>query len=123
VGDISVSRPHRLDDGVVAHRLGQTTLLLQPMIAILFEFTDSVGRKGLARDTALGQLPGDGLGTIFAKLEWLVCRGAGHAQPGQSKPSGWFIDNSALEPLSSTLCSRSALAVACTAPQPPAGAS
>src|SRR5215831_15105306 len=52
----------------------------------------------------------------------LVCRGSGHAQPGQSKPSGWFIDNKALEPLSSTLCSRSALAVACRAPQPPAGA-
>jgi hypothetical protein len=33
----------------------------------------------------------------------------------------WFIDSSALEPLSSTLCSRSALAAARNAPQPPAG--
>jgi hypothetical protein len=53
----------------------------------------------------------------------LVCRESGHAQPGQSKPSGWFIASSALVPLISTLCSRSALAVACRAPQPPAGAS
>src|SRR5437762_12768794 len=51
----------------------------------------------------------------------LVCRGSGQAQPGQSKPSGWFTDSSALEPLTSTLCSRSALAVARHAPQPPAG--
>src|SRR5215471_17042721 len=28
----------------------------------------------------------------------LVCRESGHAQPGQSKPPGWFIDSSALVP-------------------------
>src|ERR1700732_1068518 len=34
------------------------------------------------------------------------------AQPGQSKPSGWFVDSNVLEPLSAMLCSRSAFAVA-----------
>ena len=41
--------------------------------------------------------------------------------PGQSKPSGWFIDSSVSEPFSRTLCSRSAWATARSAPQPPAG--
>lgn len=45
----------------------------------------------------------------------------GPGATGQSKPSGWFIDSSALEPLSSMLCSRSAFAVARKAPHPPAG--
>jgi len=51
----------------------------------------------------------------------LVCRGSGQAQPGQSNPSGWFIDSSTFEPFNAMLCSRSAWAVACNAPQPPAG--
>jgi hypothetical protein len=53
----------------------------------------------------------------------LVCLGSGQAQPGQSKPWGWFIESSALEPFSAMLCSRSARAVAWSAPQPPAGLS
>src|SRR6202043_72055 len=53
----------------------------------------------------------------------LVCFGSGQAQPGQSNPSGWFIDSSDLPPLRIALSSRSAFAVACNAPQPPAGAS
>ena len=55
--------------GIVAHRLGQPPLLFQPIIAFLFQLTDSVGREELARYATLGQLPGDGLGAIFAKLE------------------------------------------------------
>jgi transposase len=53
----------------------------------------------------------------------LVCFGSGQAHPGQSNPSGWFIDRSAFEPFSSTLCSRSVCATARSAPQPPAGLS
>jgi hypothetical protein len=53
----------------------------------------------------------------------LVCFGSGQAQPGQSNPSGWFIDRSDLPPLTIALSSRSAFALACKAPQPPAGAS
>ena len=33
---------------VVAHRFGQTPLQLEPMITLLFEFTDGVGRKEFA---------------------------------------------------------------------------
>ena len=55
--------------GIVTHRLGQTPLLFQPIVAFLFEFADGVGREELARHAALGQLPGDGLGAIFAELE------------------------------------------------------
>src|SRR5947209_5332527 len=109
--------------GIVAHRLGQPPLLLQPIIALLLEFPDSVGREKLTRHPVLGQLPGNGFGAISQNSNELVCRGSGQAQPGQSKPSGWFIDKSALEPLSSTLCSRGARAVARNAPQPPAGGS
>jgi len=53
----------------------------------------------------------------------LVCLGSGQAQPGQSKPSGWFTDSSAFDPFRTMLCSRNARAVACSAPQPPAGLS
>ena len=53
----------------------------------------------------------------------LVCFGSGQAQPGQSNPSGWFIDSSDLPPLTIALSSRNAFATACNAPQPPAGAS
>ena len=66
---IPIDRHIMVGRGIVAHRLGQTPLLLQPIVAFLFQFTDSVGRKELARHAAFGQLPGDGLGAIFAKLE------------------------------------------------------
>ncbi len=55
--------------GIVAHRLRQPPLLLQPVVTFLFQFADRVGRKELARHPAFGQLPGDGLGAILAKLE------------------------------------------------------
>ena len=54
---------------IVAHRLGQPPLLLQPVVALLFQFADGMGRKELARHAALGQLEGDGLGAILAELE------------------------------------------------------
>jgi len=53
----------------------------------------------------------------------LVCFGSGQAQPGQSNPSGWFIDKSDLPPLRSALGSRNAFATSWTEPQPPAMAS
>src|SRR5262249_8577840 len=55
--------------GVVAHRLGQTPLLLQPMISLLLEFTNCVGGKELAAPPMLGRLPGDCLGAFFAEVE------------------------------------------------------
>ena len=50
-----------------------------------------------------------------------VCFGSGQAQPGQSKPSGWFMRSSVALPLIGMPCSVSAWPVACSAPQPPAG--
>src|SRR5208283_1769666 len=55
--------------GIVAHRLGQTPLLFKPIVTFLFQFTDGMGCKEFACHAALGQLPADGLGAIFAKLE------------------------------------------------------
>ena len=54
---------------IVAHRLGQAALLLQPVIALLFQFADGVGGEELPRHLALGELEGDGLGAVLAKLE------------------------------------------------------
>src|SRR6202020_3499830 len=51
----------------------------------------------------------------------LVCLGSGQAQPGQSKPSGWFMRSRVTEPLTATFCSSNALLVASSPPQPPAG--
>ena len=66
---IPIDRHIMVGRGIVAHRLGQTPLLLQPVVAFLFQLTDSVGREELARHAAFGQLPGDGLGAILAELE------------------------------------------------------
>ena len=67
---------------VVAHRLGQAPLLLQPVVALLFQFADGVGGKELRRHPSLGELEGDGFGAILAKLE-----GAGmpRIRPGASR--------------------------------------
>ncbi len=48
----------------------------------------------------------------------LVCFRSGQAQPGQSKPSGWFMDRSDRPPLRIALSSRNAFATACNALQP-----
>ena len=108
---------------VVAHRLRQATLFLQPVVALLFQFADRVRRKKLPRYPSLGEFEGDGFAPFSQNSNELVCSGSGHAHPGLSKPSGWFIDSSVSEPFSTTLCSRSACATARSAPQPPAGLS
>src|SRR5882757_9541788 len=50
-----------------------------------------------------------------------VCLGSGQAQPGQSKPSGWFCLSSRPAPATELREQASAAAVARSAPQPPAG--
>ena len=52
-----------------------------------------------------------------------VCSLSGQAQPGQSKPSGLFVHNSSSGASATCICSATALAVARSAPHPPAGAS
>ena len=47
--------------------------------------------------------------------------GSGHAQPGQSKPSGWFMHLSVFAPLTGTRCSSRCSLSALRAPHPPAG--
>ena len=54
---------------IIAHRFGQTALLLEPVVAFLFQFADSVDREEFARDAVFRQFPSDGLGAVFAKLE------------------------------------------------------
>jgi hypothetical protein len=50
-----------------------------------------------------------------------VCLGSGQAQPGQSKPCGWFMRLSVAAPFTGTPCSSKASLSALSAPQPPAG--
>ena len=52
-----------------------------------------------------------------------VCFGSGHAQPGQSKPFGWFIRRMAEVSRTTAICLLMAPATARSAPQPPAGPS
>ena len=108
--------------GIVAHRLSQPSLLLKPVFNTCSSLADCVGRNEITRHPAYAQLPGDCLAPFSQNSNELVCRGSGQAQPGQLKALfSWFIDSSALEPLSSIAsCSRSALATARNAPHPPA---
>src|ERR1700733_4294135 len=106
---------------VVAHRLRQASLLFQPVIALPFQFADRVGRKELGVTFRFVSSKETAFAPFSQNSNELVCFGSGHAHPGQSKPSGWFIDSSVSEPFSRTLCSRSAWATARSAPQPPAG--
>src|SRR6516164_1092593 len=46
---IPTDRHVMVGPGIVAHRLGQTSLLLQPIVAFQLQFADSVGCKELAR--------------------------------------------------------------------------
>jgi hypothetical protein len=96
--------------GIVAHRLGQTPLFFQPIVAFLIEFARDVGTKNSRVTRRLASSQVTTLAPFSQNSNELVWRGSGHAQPGQSKPSGWLIDKSAL-----------AFAVARKAPQPPAG--
>jgi hypothetical protein len=50
-----------------------------------------------------------------------VCFGSGQAQPGQSKPEGWFIRINARVSSAIAIWSLIARATAPRAPQPPAG--
>jgi hypothetical protein len=52
-----------------------------------------------------------------------VCSLSGHAQPGQSKPVGLLVLSSSAGATATSICSRTAFAVARNAPQPPAGLS
>ena len=54
---------------VVTHWVRQTPLLLQPVIASLFQFTHSMGREEFTRDEAPGQFKGHRLRAILAKFE------------------------------------------------------
>jgi len=56
---------------------------------------------------------------------WKVerCSLSGQAQPGQSKPVGWFVRSRTMGAAIVSIWSRTAWAVALSAPQPPAGPS
>ena len=49
-----------------------------------------------------------------------VCLGSGHAQPGQSKPWGWFMVSRPWVSLPTAIWPRTASATAFSAPQPAA---
>ena len=55
--------------GIVAHRLSQPPLLLQPVVALLLELANGMRREELACDAPLCQLESDSFRAVFAKLE------------------------------------------------------
>lgn len=60
----------------------------------------------------------------FRRTSWSLVEASmdrsGHAQPGQSKPSGLFMSNMAITSWRISICLRTAFATDLTAPQPPA---
>ena len=56
---------------VISHRLGQSTLHLQPIVGLRHQLLDSVLREELTRGAMLGCLPCQGLRTVFAELQLL----------------------------------------------------
>ncbi len=73
---------------LVAHGLGEPALSLQPIVTLLVQLIDSVRGKEAPRDPALGELKGDGLCSVLAKLEGTGVAGVRLAHPGQSNPFG-----------------------------------
>ena len=59
---------------IVAHGMGQATLVLQPVIGLIGQGADAVAGKEGRIDRAPGGLPVDGLGAVLAKLYRVVFR-------------------------------------------------
>ncbi|MCY1408716.1 hypothetical protein D9M71_240440 [compost metagenome] len=53
--------------GVVAHRLGQATLVFEPVVALLQQRSDAVSGEEFGVDTALGRFPVHRLGAVLAE--------------------------------------------------------
>ena len=67
---------------VVAHRLGEATLHLQPVIRPLHQFADGMGGKELAGDPIPGRFEGERLGPVFAKFQSLPADRVGKGATG-----------------------------------------
>jgi len=54
---------------IIPHRLREPPLLLQPVVALLFQFADAVGGEEFADNAAFRELECHGLGAVLAELE------------------------------------------------------
>ena len=54
---------------VVTHRIGQASLLLEPVITLSFQFAYGIGREELGRHSSFREFEGDGFGAILAELK------------------------------------------------------
>jgi hypothetical protein len=60
--------------GVVSHWLGQTALILQPVVALFAQCADAVTGEERRVNAALGGFPVDRLGAVFAELDHAAFR-------------------------------------------------
>src|ERR1700694_1492801 len=54
---------------IIAHGFGESPLLLEPIVTVLLQFVNGVGREEVPGDAAARQLEGHRLGAIFAELK------------------------------------------------------
>jgi hypothetical protein len=107
--------------GVIHHRVRHTPLYLQIKVVPVVEFGDRRAAKNSGGQRFEVASQATALAPFSQNSNDEVCLGSGHAQPGQSKPSGWFMRSSVALPLIGIPCSVRGLPVARSAPHPPAG--
>ncbi|ARW49417.1 hypothetical protein S1001342_03127 (plasmid) [Acetobacter pasteurianus subsp. pasteurianus] len=78
-----------VDCRIVAHGLGQAPLHLQPVIAVLHQFRDGMLGEEPPRDTRLGHLMRQRLGTVLTEFESLTMIGIG-------KGAAWALEAAGL---------------------------
>jgi hypothetical protein len=101
----------------------QAAGILQVVVAPGQQFGDGVRGEEFRRDALFRGSQVTALAPFSQNWDVDVGDLSGHAQPGQSKPSGLLVRRSSTGASGMRIWSATALAVAFSAPQPPAGAS
>ncbi|KAG1251285.1 hypothetical protein G6F68_012349 [Rhizopus microsporus] len=76
-GIVPAARHIVIGGRVVAHRLGQPALHLQPVVGLRHQLGDGVLRKQLTTGTELGGFPGQRLGAVLAEFQLPALVGIG----------------------------------------------
>ena len=95
-----VPRDRPVVAAVEHHRMGEPAELAELEVGQRAQLVDRQPREQLGRRARGRRLLGERLRAVLAELERGArsAAGSGHAQPGQSKPSGWFIAANARAP-------------------------
>jgi hypothetical protein len=122
-GFVPFDRHEMAGRGIVAQGMGEAPGVFRSWSDQPPQLFDAVAGKeiGSTRLAVASQVTA--LALLSQNSNEEVCAGSGHAHPGQSNPSGWFICNSARALALGPICLRTASATARKAPQPPAGPS